>query len=209
VAASFIFAAPACGTEDAATTERAQPQAQTKPAKLRDCQTVGRDPRGEIVLCQENAPDNHGVFLVDDGQSLRLLAAEPPGDTATASDAGRVGHWAWAALSPDGSTLLAQWSAECEVPIAFFIPAGGGEPRVVTGEDDWATSPTSIALGWTTDGRAIVLFPETSPCGVVGDAGLYLMGTDGTHTRIRRVDRFSENLERSVEARTASSLKRR
>jgi hypothetical protein len=117
-----------------------------------------------------------------------------------------VGHWEWAALSPDGSMLLAQWSAECEIPIAFFVPAEGGEPRVVTGEEDWATSPTSVALGWTTDGRAIILFPEANPCGVVGGPGLYLVGVDGSHERVRGLDRFATKLPRSLRPRSAESL---
>jgi hypothetical protein len=108
-----------------------------------------------------------------------------------------------------GSTLLGQWSAECEVPIAFFIPAAGGEARVVSGEDDWATSPTSVALGWTTDDRAIVLFPKEAPCGVPGRAGLYLIGTGGTRTRIRGVDSFVTNLQPSLRPRSAASLKER
>jgi hypothetical protein len=187
-------------------TSPSQPGAALR-AKLRSCEKVGKEPSALIVLCRENGPDEHGVFLVDDGAHTTELAIGPPGPTPSASAAGRVGHWDWAALSPDGTTLLAQWSAECEVPVAFFIPASGGEPRVVSGEKDWALSPNSIALGWTTDGRAIVLFPDSAPCGSARDPGLYLVSSDGTHTRIRGVDRFAKNLERSVEPRTVASLK--
>jgi hypothetical protein len=34
------------------------------------------------------------------------------------------GFWAYALPSPDGSSLLAQWSGECEVPHAFFVDTG-------------------------------------------------------------------------------------
>ena len=192
----------ACGQADRAAT----PSTTGATPKLRDCRTVGGDERGIIRLCQEYRPDNHGTFVLDNGGDWQVLAVRSPGPTETASDAGRVGHWAWAALSPDGSSLLGQWSSECEVPIGFFIPAAGGETRVVSGEANWATSPTSVALGWTTDGRAIVLFPETNPCGSVGKAGLYLVGTDGTHTRIRGVDRFARKLKPSLEPRRPASL---
>jgi hypothetical protein len=203
-ALAIVLAVTACGQEDRA----AVPSTSVATAKLRGCHTVGRDERGIIRLCQEYRPDTHGSFVVDDGGGRQVLAIPSPGPTATASDAGRVGHWAWAALSPDGLTLLGQWSAECEVPIAFFMPAKGGKPRVVTGEEDWAASPTSVALGWSTDGRAIVLFPSASPCGTAGKAGLYLIGIDGTHTRIRGADRFANNLPRSIQPRSVASLER-
>jgi hypothetical protein len=172
-------------------------------------QTVGPDARGAILLCQERGHNSHGTFVVDDGGRRQLLAVRSPGPTETASDAGRVGHWDWAALSPDGSTLLGQWSAECEVPIAFFVSPQGGNPEVVSGEDDWATSPSSVALGWTTDGRAIVLFPESNPCGTVGSPGLYLVALDGAHTRVREPDRRATRLPRSLRPRSAAMLARR
>jgi hypothetical protein len=74
----------------------------------------------------------------------------------------KIGHWTWVAESPDRGTLLAQWSAECEIPVAFFIPAAGGKPRPVA-RDRYGPA-TSTALGWTTDGRAIVELPSAE-CG--------------------------------------------
>lgn len=200
-----VLSASACGQD----AERARtPTASALEERLEACRTVDADHDRSVFLCQERSRRGHGAFIVRDANGVRELPVSAPGPTATASDAGRVGHWAWAALSPDGSMLLAQWSAECEIPIAFFVPAEGGEPRVVTGEDDWATSPTSVALGWTTDGRAIVLFPSESPCGTGGKAGLYLISVDGTHTRIRGVDRLAKNLPRSVRPRSVASLER-
>jgi hypothetical protein len=178
-------------------------------AGLRDCRTAGHDARGVLLLCQLRGRDQHGAFVVNDGSGRRVLPIGSPGATATAADAGLVGHWDWATLSPDGSTFLAQWSAECEIPIAFFVPAEGGRPRVVTGEDDWATSPSSVALGWTTDGRAIVLFPEANPCGSVASPGLYLVALDGTQTRVRELDPVATKLSRSLRPRSAAMLERR
>jgi hypothetical protein len=204
--AVLALAAVGCGAEDregASTSRDSTQPTGTAPSEFRSCQETSTGRSALIVLCQERKQGQHGVFLLDEGGQRSALPIAPP---ETASDSVLVGHWDWAALSPDGETLLAQWSAECEVPIAFFVPARGGKPRVVSVQDDWTTSPTSIALGWTTDGRAIVLFPEANPCGLVGRPGLYLVASDGTHTRIRKLDRFAENLEHSIEVRTLESL---
>jgi hypothetical protein len=202
VAALLSVAVSACGDKG----ERMVVPTSTLESKLEACRSV--DPRHRIALCKERAnPSGHGVFVARDVWGGRLLPVEPPGPTPTARDGGRIGHWAWAALSPDGSTLLAQWSAECEVPIAFFVPAEGGQPRVVSDEEDWATSPASVALGWTPNGRAIVLFPEESPCGSAGKPGLYLVSVDGEHERIRAVDPLTEKLVRSLQPRSAASLR--
>jgi hypothetical protein len=69
---------------------------------------------------------------------------------------GPAGQWSGGFLSPDGETLLAQWTAECEVPFAFFVPARGGTPRLVTGERSIEDAPPSIAHGWTVGGEAII-----------------------------------------------------
>jgi hypothetical protein len=67
-----------------------------------------------------------------------------------------VGHWRSAVRSPDGRTLLLQWSAECEIPVAYFADADGSHLRTV------ARDPTveSDALGWARDGRAVIAFPK-------------------------------------------------
>ena len=71
----------------------------------------------------------------------------------------KVGHWAGAYRSPDGKALLAQWSAECEVPIAFFVRGRDGAPKPVVGKS-LRDAPMSVADGWTQDGRAIVEFSD-------------------------------------------------
>jgi hypothetical protein len=79
------------------------------------------------------------------------------GDTVVAAPVERTGYWRKLFVSPDGKTLLAEWSGECELPTAFFVPTVGGRPRPVTTE--WQTSRGSQALGW--DGRrARVLLPR-------------------------------------------------
>lgn len=66
-----------------------------------------------------------------------------------------------------------QWSAECEIPIAFVLRSGGGALRVVSGERDWANAPESVALGFASDGRAMVLFPLAACGSGIERAGVY------------------------------------
>ena len=166
----------ACGSGERESTTRAA----VPPVDRGDCQRVGTF-RGEALrLCFKPNANDHGRFVLASGTTARELAISPPGSTPTATDAGKVGHWAWAAVSPDEKTLLAQWSAECEVPLAFLVDLANGTPTPVTGESDWANSPESVALGWTTDGRAIVFLPHGPACGSgVSRPGVYLYSESG------------------------------
>jgi hypothetical protein len=158
------------------------------------------------MLCHRR-PADQGWFLVDDGGSRRVLEIGRPRGTTTARDAGRVGHWEWASVSPDGLTILAHWSAECEVPFAFLAPLSGGRPRIVTGERDWATSPTSYPYGWTTDGRAIVYIPHQPACGQgAPKAGVYLFRAPGKGRLVRPANRTDPAVKRSIHPRPAASL---
>jgi hypothetical protein len=92
------------------------------------------------------------------------------GDEVIAKAISPEGHWRKLFLSPDGKTLLAEWSGECEIQTAYFISTGGGTPRAVT--DYSRESATSVALGWR-GSRALVRLP-------VGEAsrrkpGVYLV----------------------------------
>jgi hypothetical protein len=113
------------------------------------CQTGGRS----MALCTAGADQaSRFAFVVGD----RAVPVEAPEG---------IGRWRWAAVSPDGRTILAQWDADC--PRAFAIDAGTGARRELgTGE----------TLGWTTDGRAIV-------SGACGERGQYLYSLDGSRER--------------------------
>jgi hypothetical protein len=101
--------------------------------------------------------------------------------------AGPVGGWLGGFVSRDGDTLLMQWSAECEVPFAYFVPVRGGVPRLVTGERSMADAPESIADGWTSDGRAIVELPQGA-CGEgVSVPGIYFITPSGKRTLVQRL----------------------
>ena len=134
-------------------------------APARACSTIGDS---LIQLCQSRRTREYTtVFYVRRGERLAALpVTKPPGS--------KVGHWVTAYLSPDRKTLLAQWSAECEVPVAYFVAARGGTPRALsTGAEE------SVAHGWTGDGRAIVEFPKGVCGGTAGRPGLYLVSVDG------------------------------
>ena len=103
--------------------------------------------------CGEMYDWTRATIELKDGDEWRVVARHAPGDIWKDMV---VGHWRDAWLSPDGRTILGQWSGECEVPIAFFIPAPGGPMRPVTGERDWTESVMSVAHGWSGDGRAHV-----------------------------------------------------
>jgi hypothetical protein len=168
------------GDERQATGREATTRATAPPIDRGVCQRVGTFHGEALRLCFQPNANDHGRFVLSSGATAREVAVSPPGPTAAATDAGKIGHWAWGAVSPDEKTLLAQWSAECEVPIAFLVDLANGAPTPVTGEADWAESPMSLALGWTTDGRAIVFLPQGGGCGAgASPPGVYLYSEAG------------------------------
>ena len=62
------------------------------------------------------------------------------------------GWWRRVLPSPDGETLLGQWSGDCEIQTTYMIRVGG-QPRPIFSEAE------SFALGWSNDGRARVQVP--------------------------------------------------
>lgn len=114
----------------------------------------------------------------------RVVARHPAGDIFKNMVAG---YWRDAWLSPDGRTVLGQWSSECEVRFAFFVETTGGPLRVVTGERDWRRGPESIARGWTEEGWARVILPQglcsENP---EGPPGLYHIHPDSLEARFIR-----------------------
>jgi hypothetical protein len=98
-----------------------------------------------------------------------------------------VGGWIGGYVSRDGDTLLMQWSAECEVPYAFFVSTHGGAPRLVTGGLSIVNAPESIADGWTSDGRAIVELPHGVCGGSASVPGIYFITPSGKRTLVQRL----------------------
>ena len=149
------------------------------------CEGASKRRRTTLFLCSPK-PDSAGLLplpktieIGTTGAPRRVLARPP--FPPPAPDTGPIGHWVSAQLSPDGRTVLAQWSAECEAPIAFLIPVAGGKPRPVAGP--LRQPPESVGLGWSSDGLAVAFLPSGA-CGKGYEGpGIYLVSTDGMPVR--------------------------
>jgi hypothetical protein len=86
-------------------------------------------------------------------------------------------------LSPDAKTWLGQWSGECEVQTAYFIPVRGGKPRSVTGD----AADEATALGWASRNRARILVPRAACGKQFRRPGIYLVDRAGHATLVKRV----------------------
>lgn len=108
---------------------------------------------------------------------------------------GAAGHWRYQLFPGFGTASLAQWSGECEVPTAFWIDANGTQ-TIITGEESIADAPTSVALGWTPDGDALVLLPE-GHCGGTHDGGpgIYAFSRPGDGRVVYPTDGLAEMWE--------------
>ena len=92
---------------------------------------------------------------------------------------GRVGHWVWAGFAPRGKAFLAQWSAECEVPVAFLVTRGVRRPY---GGRTMEDAPESRALGWLPNGSAMIHFPKGACGGTFRRPGIYSIPSGGKPT---------------------------
>lgn len=134
------------------------------------CTVVDRWRARRLTICN-NAPGTSSVEpvikLAESGRTRTVAHAPFPPTNGLYG-----GHWVWAQLSPDGRTVLAQYSSECEVPNAFLVPAVGGPLRTLDGSP--RAQPTeSIALGWAPSGEAIVLFPAGACGDGIARPGIY------------------------------------
>ena len=128
-----------------------------------------------FLLCRQTKPRDRGSFAFR-GRGTIPIAYPYEAES---------GHWSGGFLSPDGRTLLAQWTAECEVPFAFFVPARGGTPRLVTGEGSVERARPSIAHGWTRSGEAIVeILAGCSEARPGEHVEVWLISQDGSKRRL-------------------------
>lgn len=97
-----------------------------------------------------------------------------------------AGFWAYTLPSPDGSTLLGQWTGECEVPVAFFLGSDGRSPVAIFGGGAVGGAATSRGLGWTEDGRALVNL-MSGVCGPGGRPGVYAIRPAGEPRLVMRL----------------------
>jgi hypothetical protein len=109
---------------------------------------------------------------VADGEAIGIPT--PPGMIV---DGQPSGHWRFALLSPDGNRILAQWSGECDVPIAYMFTLQSGPPMPVTGESSNVFE--SFALGWTRGDRALIWLPAGACASGARQPGVYAFDASG------------------------------
>jgi hypothetical protein len=162
VVALMLLALAGCGSREAATSTRTL----TSTAA---CADAGTYEMRRYFVCRTTTGLHNGKLTVREDGVVRTLRVQLPD---------RYGKWEWAAISPDGRWLLAQFAAPCETPKAFFVPAEGGRPRAAAADRGYALE--SQAFGWTSDGRAIVWFPAQAACASgIGREGIYLVRPGG------------------------------
>jgi hypothetical protein len=155
-------------------------------------QTLGGRPfatlRGYDLALDQAAPhvvvlrNRRGTLYAFDGRTLRRRA--PHGRVRVAAPRPRgIGHWVWSERSPTGTAVLAQWSGECEIPVAYLVVNGKLQ----------SYGPETVALGWLPTGEAVVHFRPVG-CAVSGRSGIY--ATVGTRKmrRLIRTPRFAQYL---------------
>ena len=140
------------------------------PPRRRACRVTDTHGQLELVVCKAT------VKLRTSGK-LRVVARRP----------GRIGHWERAAFAPASNTFFAQWSAECEVPVAFLVADGLMRPY---GARTYRDAPSSMALGWLPNGRAVVHFPKAACGGSYRGAGIYAIPHSGKPTLLVPTPRF-------------------
>ena len=125
----------------------------TAGSGISGCSVFARRGPAAFLVCEGDPLHGGSKIEFVRGGTRRVLAGAPRHAFAAP---GGTGYWRNAVLSPDGRTVLAQWSAACESPTAFFAAATGGHLRAVTGETDLRKAPESQALGWSRTGIAVV-----------------------------------------------------
>ncbi len=169
---------------------------------LRDrdiCAPAGSVADEPLTLCVARSDEARFARFVVNGRPLTVDPLSEPG------------WWSWAAASPDGATILAEWTHDtsylhatgnCRVPQSALVPADGGRPQPLT-------AGPAVPLGWTTDGQAIVFRPAGSGCSGA-DPGVYLVTPEGKATLLERTHRDEPppGLEPSIESRTVEEVTR-
>jgi hypothetical protein len=141
-----------------------------------------------MQLDEASSPAQPPRLLAADGSAFRLsqgrLQPESPhGDTRFSGDGPPpqlplpkgigLGHWRYA-FGSAGTPTLAQWSGECELPVAYEIV--GGRP---VGLGAGGAPVESVALGVSLSGAPIVLFPRTACGNGEGRVGVYIRNPHG------------------------------
>jgi hypothetical protein len=141
---------------------------------------------GDYKLCLSRADEQRFAVLVRGDEPVFSTSGPPQA------------WWSWAALSPDGKSVLVERSNRCEYSTAV-VWANGEQPLL---------SGVAQPLGWTTDGRAILFVPQPKAdaaehCRAELPTGLYLVKPGAEPTRIG-----DKAVPRSIAARTPEEVSR-
>jgi len=125
--------------------------------------------------------NRRGSLYAFDGRTLRRRARHGPPRIAPRPRG--VGHWVWAERAPSGGATLAQWSGECEIPVAYLVVDGKLQ----------SFGPETVALGFLSTGDAVVHFKSLG-CVEHGRSGIYEAQTPRKLNRLLRTPRFAQYL---------------
>jgi hypothetical protein len=136
-----------------------------------------------LLACWPSGPGHPSwIGMLGPRGGVRRLVRAPRGPNGRAA----LGHWERAEVSPDGSTLLLQWSGECEVPTGYVASASGGRPRAIVGGRPLVES---VTLGWAPPARPVVFLPQAA-CGAGFERpGVYVFSRSGGHRLVHATDR--------------------
>lgn len=149
------------------------------------------DRRGRRVhQVSDGPPPQRACRVTDRRGGLRLVVCKSTikiGTRIVARAPGKVGHWERAAFAPRGNVFFAQWSAECEIPVAFHV--ANGVMRVY-GASSFREAPSSSALGWLPNGNAVIHFPNGACGKSQGAPGIYQVPRFGMAKLLVRTPAF-------------------
>jgi hypothetical protein len=144
------------------------------------CEVGDRDGPEWFLLCGLfDSPGTARIVLRHPDGSMQDLVPLPSGPDIQGRT---IGFWRGVVLSPDRSTLLLQYSGNCEVPLVFTASRSGGAPTGLM-----EPNPEAVALGWASDGRAVVQLPSIG-CGDGSPRpGVYLVTAAGRQTLVTAI----------------------
>jgi len=161
VLAAALVSLPPLPQRGLALETRAGVQLQTMSGR-----PLGTLPGLDLALDQAAAHvvmlrSRHGALYAFDGRTLRPRRSRS------------VDHWIWSERSPGGKAILAQWSGECEIQVAYLTV--NGKRRKVADE--------TVALGWLPHDEAVIHFRPLG-CAGSGRNGIYALRYSGGGERL-------------------------
>lgn len=123
------------------------------------CAAAGAGGGRQYALCRAGSDDPGSLVVRESEDAARTIAVAP----AAVPDAGPW-HWQWAAVAPDGVHVLLQYEGDGCKRLPMMVTVG--QPKAVgigVGTPGYAYG---WALGWSTDGRAMLALADAPACHV-------------------------------------------